>query len=286
MRPGQPSSTAQWVAFARGLGPWHEPALSDDPLAATLLGGTLGALLGVAAAVPPLTRALVRFGDFATGGRTRFMCYRTRVLDDAVRAAAAEGIDQLVILGAGLDSRAWRLGSAVAGMTVFEVDHPDTQALKRSRLGERPLQAADVHFVGVDFGVDSLEANLLAAGFNPVRPALVLWEGVVMYLHPAAIDATLATLRGLLAPGSAVATSYSRSSGGRATLLRRLVGLVVGAMGEPFRHHEEPAQMRVRMERAGFRVRWDEGHPDWVPRYTGGATTWDMQRIVLAEPQP
>lgn len=285
MRPGEASRTAQWVAFARGLGPYHRFPLVQDPLAVELLGGSLAALLRLAAAFPALARVLVHTGDVVTGGRTRFMCYRTRFLDDAVCAAAASGVDQLVILGAGLDARAWRLGPALARVTVFEVDHPDTQKLKRSRLEARTPHAAAVRFVGVDFAVDALDQRLLEAGFNRERPALVLWEGVVMYLEPAAIDATLGTLRGLLTAGSTVAISYSRTGSGRGALLRRVVGVVVAAAGERFRHHEEPTEMRERLGRAGFGVTVDEGHPDWVPRHEPRTTTWDIQRIVVAERQ-
>lgn len=281
MRPGEPSRTAQWVAFARGLGAYETPSIHTDPVARRLLGPPWSTLLGVAARAPRLTKLAVGAGDVLSGGRTRFMSYRTRVLDDVVREAAAAGIRQLVVLGAGLDARAWRLGEAVAGMTVFEVDHPDTQAFKRGRLAGLAPHAADVRFVGVDFERDALDVALVAAGFQRAEPAVVLWEGVVMYLPAAAIDATLRTLAALLAPGSLVAVSYSRTGHGRVELLRRSVAGVVALAGETFRHHEEPEGMRARAERAGFVWRWDEGHPDWAPRLTGRVQPWDIQRIVL-----
>lgn len=283
MRPGEPSRTAQWVAFARGLAEYEAPAITRDPLAIELLGAWYAGCLRAAALAPPLTRLVMRVGDVVTGGRSRFMAYRTRVLDDVVADAASQGINQLVILGAGLDARAWRLGDSIARMDVFEVDHPDTQAYKRERLGERQAQARSVVFVGVDFEKDTLDAKLLAAGFDARRPAVVLWEGVVMYLPAEAIDATLRTLRGLLAPGSRLAISYSRTGEGSGEWLRRALGVVVAAAGEVFRHHEEPAAMRARVEKAGFAVLWDEGHPDWAPRYCDRDQPWDVQRIVLAE---
>lgn len=282
MRQGEPSRTARWVALLRGLAHHERPLLAHDPLAGSLLGGSAGAVLAMADWGGPLTRGLVALMDHASGGRTRFMSIRTRVLDDVVRGAVAGGIDQLVILGAGLDARAWRLAE-LSGTTVFEVDHPDTQGHKRLRLGDRPCVAREVRFVGVDFEVDSLAARLIDAGFDRRRPAVVLWEGVVMYLPEAAIDATLATLAALLPPGSVVAISYSRSGTGRTALTRRAVGVVVGAAGEAFRHHEEPAAMAKRAERAGLSVVWDEGHPDWVPRLLGRRQAWDIQRIVLIE---
>ena len=265
----------------RGLAHHGRPALVHDPLAAPLLGGTAGAVLAMADRVGPLTRVLLAVLASASGGRSRFMSIRTRVLDDVVVGAVAEGIDQLVILGAGFDARAWRLGE-LSSCTVFEVDHPDTQAHKRQRLGDRAPLARDVRFVGVDFEVDSLATRLTEAGFDTSRPAVVLWEGVVMYLPEAAIDATLATLASLLSAGSQVAISYSRTGAGGTALTRRALGVVVGAAGEAFRHHEEPPAMAARVERAGFSVRWDEGHPDWVPRLLGQRQGWDIQRIVLS----
>lgn len=282
MVPGQPSRTALWVAVARGFARYESPPIADDPLAKDLVGGMYGAGLGLAGCVSPLTRIAVRALDILTGGRSRFMVYRTRVLDDVVREASRSGIDQLVILGAGLDARAWRLGEVVSGMDVFEVDHPDTQSYKRARLAGREAQSRSVAFVGINFETDALDAKLLAAGFDARRPAVVLWEGVVMYLPAPAIDATLATLRALLAPGSRLAISYSRTGVGSGALLRRAVGLVVRAAGEVFRHHEEPHEMGARVERCGFAVLWDEGHPDWAPRYASRPQTWDVQRVILA----
>ena len=280
MRPGEPSRTARWVAFLRGLAHHGRPALVHDPLAAELLGGTAGVVLTMADRAGPVTSALVAVLDAASGGRSRFMSIRTRVLDEVVASAVAEGIDQLVILGAGFDARAWRL-DGLSACTVFEVDHPDTQAHKRARLGIRAPTAREVHFVGVDFEVDSLATRLVDAGFDSSRPAVVLWEGVVMYLPEAAIDATLQTLATLLASGSQLAISYSRTGAGATALTRRALGVVVGVAGEAFRHHEEPPAMAARVARAGFSVRWDEGHPDWVPRLLGRRQTWDIQRVVL-----
>lgn len=281
MRAGEPSRTAQWVAFLRGVAHHERPALVEDPVAAELLTGGARGLLRLADLVPPVTRAVVRTTDLASGGRSRFMSVRTRVLDDVVREAVALGIDQVVLLGAGLDARAWRLPE-LAGASVWEVDHPDTQAFKRQRLGPRAPLARAVHFVGVDFEADSLAERLGATPFDPTRPALVLWEGVVMYLPSEVIDATLGVLRGVLAPGSRLAISYSRTAAKADAWTRRAVGVVVAAAGETFRHHEEPSTMQARLASAGFEVVWDRGHPDWTPTLLGRRARWDIQRIVVA----
>lgn len=283
MRPGEPSRTAQWVAFLRGVAHHERPALVADPLAVELLTGGARALLRLADAAPPVTRAVMTISDVTSGGRSRFMSVRTRVLDDVVREARLAGIDQVVLLGAGLDARAWRLPE-LAGAEVWEVDHPDTQAFKQARLGPRAPLARAVHFVGVDFERDDLAARLRATPYDPSRPALVVWEGVVMYLTSEAIDATLGVLRGLLAPGSRLAVSYSRTAAAADAWTRRALGVVVAAAGETFRHHEEPATMRRRLEAAGYAVLWDRGHPDWAPALLGRPAGWDIQRIVVATP--
>ncbi len=278
MVPGEPSTTARWVAFARGLGAYESPPLVTDPHAVHLLHAPWSTLLRAAAQWPRATRVAVATMDVLSRGRSRFMSYRTRVLDDVVRQATAEGVEQVVILGAGLDARAWRLPE-LATARVFEVDHPDTQAYKRARIGE-----GRVTYVPVDFEKETAADALVVAGLDVSRPSVVLWEGVVMYLPSAAIDATLATMRPVLAPRSRLAISYSRRGSSLGRLERELVGLIVGGAGEKFRHDEDPPEMRARLERQGYAVLWDEGHPDWAPRMLGKAQGWDLQRIVVCEP--
>lgn len=278
MRPGEPSSTARWVAFARGLASYESPPLAHDPVAASLLDPPWSTALDLASRFPAATRLGLRALDVVSLGRSRFMSYRTRVLDDVLRQAVADGIDQVVILGAGLDARAWRLPE-LAGARVFEVDHPDTQAYKRHR-----VDGDHVSFVAVNFERQTAAEELVRAGFDRGRPAAVVWEGVVMYLPTEAIDHTLLTMRDVLAPGSRLAISYSRRGTALGRLEREFVGLVVGSAGEKFRHDEEPQEMRARLERNGYTVTWDEGHPDWAPRLLGKRQGWDLQRVVVCEP--
>ncbi|MBM4392249.1 MAG: SAM-dependent methyltransferase [Deltaproteobacteria bacterium] len=278
MIPGEPSTTARWVAFARGLGEYESPPLVADPHAVDLLNAPWSTMLRIAGRWPRATRLAVATMDTLSRGRSRFMSYRTRVLDDVVRQASADGIEQVVILGAGLDARAWRLPE-LATARVFEVDHPDTQGYKRARMGE-----GRVTYVPVDFDRETAADPLVAAGLDVSRPSVVLWEGVVMYLPEATIDATLAAMRPVLATGSRLAISYSRRGSTLARLERELVGLIVSGAGERFRHREDPPQMRGRLERQSFRVLWDEGHPDWAPRLLGRRRGWDLQRIVVCEP--
>ena len=99
-----------------------------------------------------------------------------------------------MLLGAGFDTRAHRL-PAVRALTTFEVDHPATQARKVAIVAGEGLDARGVVYVPVDFERDRLDDELLAAGFDPARPAIFVWEGVTNYLTADAVDATLAVVR-------------------------------------------------------------------------------------------
>src|SRR5690349_15226859 len=106
---------------------------------------------------------------------------RTAAIDTAVRDAIAAGAKQLVVLGAGYDGRAWRMHE-LAGVKVFEVDHPATQREKRAHLAELPAAKAVVSFVPINFEKESLNTELDRAGHDRSVPTCWIWEGVVMYL--------------------------------------------------------------------------------------------------------
>jgi methyltransferase (TIGR00027 family) len=115
-----------------------------------------------------------------------------------------DGCSQLVLLGAGYDTRATRLSEA-ASIPVFEIDHPTTQAWKREALGVTPTH---VRYVPVDFERDSLGRALTDAGLDPSQRSCVVWEGVFSYLSVEAIDLTLAALVKTCAPESLIILTY------------------------------------------------------------------------------
>jgi methyltransferase (TIGR00027 family) len=117
------------------------------------------------------------------------MALRTAAIDLGVRDAIAAGATQLVILGAGYDGRAWRMRE-LAGVKVFEVDHPATQNDKRAHLAKLPPATGIVTFVSIDFERESLGAALDRAGHDRSSPTCWIWEGVVMYLTRDAMRAT------------------------------------------------------------------------------------------------
>jgi methyltransferase (TIGR00027 family) len=123
-------------------------------------------------------------------------------VEETLVARLDAGLDQVIVLGAGFDTTALR--HVDASCHFFEVDHPATQADKRAILSRRPGLNANLTFVPVDFGKDDLADELLAAGFDPSRPALVSWLGVTMYLEQRVTVSTLVTLRRVLAGGSLV----------------------------------------------------------------------------------
>ena len=130
---------------------------------------------------------------------------RTSLYDAAVRRHL-DGVDQLVVLGAGFDTRAFRL-SPEDGVRCFEIDTPRTQAYKLGMLERAGLSTRQATYVSADFETEDWMDKLVAAGFDPGRPSFFLWEAVTMYLDRASVEATLRRIAGT-APGSVVAFDY------------------------------------------------------------------------------
>jgi methyltransferase (TIGR00027 family) len=203
---------------------------------------------------------------------------RTAAIDAAVRDAIAEGVKQLVILGAGYDGRAWRLPE-LAGVKVFEVDHPATQGDKRARVRELPPAAGIVAFVPVDFERDALGDALERAGHDRSSPTCWIWEGVVMYLTRDAMCATLGAVAERSAPGSTLIINYHTERRGLfAQLIFRLIG-------EPQISAWTPNEMAADLRSVGFAVREDSGMADWNARFAQRSARVDRgfyMRVVVA----
>jgi methyltransferase (TIGR00027 family) len=189
MRPDSAASTtARAVAALRGLARFLPPGLRElapDPFGLAFAGcASVDTRL---AAAPRAAAALLSVGPLHRA--TLAMALRTKTFDDMLRAYAAGGGRQVLLLGAGLDSRAWRLARELpAGMRWLEVDHPASQAAKRAALLKTlpapPSQAApptpNVAFVPCDFEttrMDALAAALRDAGLSKQAPCLTIWEG-------------------------------------------------------------------------------------------------------------
>jgi methyltransferase (TIGR00027 family) len=267
-----------WVAALRGLAELDDPAIVSDPLAADLLPLGYRGIVRAAERAPAFARAVQRAAARVSRNQSRHMALRTRAIDDVVASEALAGAAQLVLLGAGFDARAWRL-AALSGSTVYEVDHPDTQARKRAAIGDRRPLAREVRWAAIDFSHDTLDEVLARAGHDPAARTTFVWEGVTMYLASEAIDQTLDAVARLAAPGSVLTATYRDET----RVVEALpVAVLVRLAGEPFRTRMSPADLRARLVRRGFVVEQDEGTDDWSRRYLKQRGMTTGERLVTA----
>lgn len=190
MKAGRASKTAEHNALFRALEARRPGA--DRVVADLLAEGFLSWRFRLVTA-PARWRvwrdAVTRVIDHRWPGVRPTVLARTRLIDESV-SKMASSTPQLVILGAGLDTRSWRLPQLVS-VVVFEVDHPDTQRRKRALLRRRGLDVSRVRFIPTDFNLGRLASAMDSAGFDRTLPTLFLWEGTTNYLSPEAVDATL-----------------------------------------------------------------------------------------------
>ncbi len=150
-----------------------------DPLALPILGQDADGAIALARERPERR------------GLRLFIAMRSRFAEDSAAQAIEKGVRQILVLGAGLDTFAYRL-EAIRDLRVFELDHPATQAEKRRRLTEAQIaEPAHLSYVAHDFEGGSMNAALKAAGFDPDRRTFVIWLGVTPYLTKEALFATL-----------------------------------------------------------------------------------------------
>lgn len=283
MQTGMPSRTAEYMALFRALESARAPErrLFEDASAARFLEPRLR-VLARAAQLPPLRMAITAFIDRRWPGPRLSGVVRTRAIDDFVVSAIGEGASQLLLLGAGYDTRATRL-AAVASARVFEVDHPSTQQRKRAALGTTP---SNVTYVPVDFERDPLAAALGDRGLASHERTCVVWEGVFSYLTPEAIDGTLSALVEVCAAGSRILLTYvderalrDPGSQGPAWLA------AVQAVGEPFRTGLHPARASAFFAERDLILRDDESTTDAARRLgvAGASTIPGMYRLATLE---
>ena len=207
MKQEKASSTADGVAALRAvesLKPEDE-RVCYDPLAQHFVG----AKYRVFARSRLLTRLALWNAERKSPGAFGCLVGRTRYIDDCLKACITDGIKQLVILGAGYDSRAYRFGELKEKVKVFEVDHPATQKVKIEKvsriLGSLP---SHVVYVPVDFEKERLDKRLFESGYDKSLKTLFIWEGVTMYITAEAVDETLAFVAGNSGKGSSIIFNY------------------------------------------------------------------------------
>jgi methyltransferase (TIGR00027 family) len=241
MQTGRASKTALRVAIRRAAHQLADPPpVLDDPIALRLIG-------------PGFARDLDRAMEKVARDFRAFMAARSRYVEDRLAEAVASGVAQYVVLGAGLDTFAYR--NPFSALRVFELDFPATQEWKRGLLHQAGIDLPDaLTFVPLDFEHKTLAAGLADAGFNDRKPAFFGWLGVVPYLTLDAFRATLTDVVRLPA-GTAISFDYVFPPE-TLTPKRRLIfdGLSqrVAAAGEPFRLFFTPAELEAELSAAGF----------------------------------
>jgi methyltransferase (TIGR00027 family)/deazaflavin-dependent oxidoreductase (nitroreductase family) len=282
------SRTAETNALERAAERLLPPdrRLIDDPYAHLFVRrAPYRALL----AVRPLALRGLAWLDGRFPGLHAEIVLRARWVDELV---AGGGFEQLVLMGAGYDATALR-HDLPAGVRVFEVDSPQTQAVKRATLDRHRVASKNaVAFCPCDFEVDSLAEVVADAGFERGRSSLVVWLGVSYYLTLDAFRATLRDVAALTAPGSRLLFDYMDPSviDGTTTKpgARRAAEWVV-KRGEPYLLGFTFEQLGDELERAGFRATEHMRPPDLAERYAPPAGVWcstdDWMGVVLAERQ-
>lgn len=197
-----------------------------------------------------------------------FAVVREQAVDDLMRRELKGGLGQIVILGAGYDTRAYRLGTEVP---VFEVDHPLTQTAKRAALkGVVDPLPANVTFVGVDFDHDDLGERLRAEGYDESKRTLFVWQGVTMYLTEAGVDNTLSFVATHSAAGSVIVFDYydaAELERGGAAAIRFFTAI----MGEKTTYAIAADGIEDFLTRRGFRDVHDDGPEAMARPYLTGA---------------
>ena len=248
MQENCPSATALRVAMRRAAHQvLDDPKIFDDPLALRVLG-----LENVSTSQPdqkwleetPLSRVL-----------RASLAARSRYAEDELHTAVKRGIRQYVVLGAGLDTFAYRNPYPEDVLHVFEVDHPATQIWKRTRLEEIGIPIPrTLTFAPVDFEIQTLEDGLRQAGFDTSKAAFFAWLGVTMYLTSSAVATTLQFVAAMTV-GSTIVFDYMISPALLNPAQRRVLDTLaqrVALIGEPFQTFFNPSSLKTSLRVMGF----------------------------------
>ena len=263
MLKDRPSLTAQRVALSRAAHQlYDQPRILEDPIALAIIG---------ARAESQIRHHRRRFEVPLARHLRAFLVARSRVADEALGAAVARGVRQYVVLGAGLDTFAFRNPYCDSLLRVFEVDHPATQAWKRRRLAAAGLEPPrSLTFVPIDFETQSLAAVLPEAGLHSEQPTFFSWLGVTMYLTAASVRATLRYVAGSVPQGSAIVFDYPVPAAGLG-LARRLAARAllvrVAAAGEPWKAFFAAGELATELRALGFSDTEDLGPEELNARF-------------------
>jgi methyltransferase (TIGR00027 family) len=288
--PDAPASrTAAGSATWRAIGTLERDpgARNPDTLARLFLPPSYA----VVRYVPCIARAGNRVYEKLIPGGYCFETARTKHMDLALREQIQAGVSQIVILGAGYDTRAQRFASLLGDAAIYEVDMPAVQERKQRRLaaytGPSP---PGLRYVPVDRDHHNLFERLLENGYDSERRTLFIWSGVVMYLRPPTVDRTLTEIRQRSAVGSVLVFDYFSSgavAGGSDEYGAKQVSRRVEKLGEPLAFGVDPPELAELLSRHGFEVVSNLGPADLTRRYlqlsSGGALGRPFGFAFIAE---
>jgi methyltransferase (TIGR00027 family) len=262
------SRTAEGVALLRSL-EQMQPAdrrILNDPYAVEFLQNSR---LRLMARSHLLSRLMLHLLNRWSPGAQEMLTIRARLVDDLAVDMAAAGLEQIVLLGAGFDAMALRIQEALRTVTVFEIDHPATQAVKRAAFA-RVGVPANVRFVAVNFEHDDVVVKLREAGFAPGRRSLIVWVGVTYYLTPSAVERTLQQIAALGGSGTQLVFDYILAEVIKGTTSNRDAlskARRVAQLGEPWIFGLAPSQVRDYLSSFGFKLIKDYDAMELRARY-------------------
>ncbi len=211
MKEGKASRTAAATSFARAFESIRskDKRVCYDPYAKDFLGGIYSILTHSLFPTRMIMRMLDWYGERVNPGGFALVAVRTKYIDDYLMECIDDGIEQVVMLGAGYDARAYRIDELKRKVKVFEVDHPDTQSVKIEKVkkifGTLPEH---VIYVPVDFNIQKLDERLFESGYDKNLKTLFIWEGVTLYLTAEAVDETLGLVANKSGKGSSIIFDY------------------------------------------------------------------------------
>lgn len=272
VRPGEVSTTAESTCLFRAIAAHHpDPKLRNpDDVAHKLCRSKMQIAMGYADARRQIDSSPERYAAYF------YVNARTHYIDAALRKAAAGGATQVVVLGAGFDTRAYRFRASHPALKFFEVDLPATSEAKQKRLAELYGAVPDyVRYAPIDFNTQTLEEVLAAQGYDPAQKTFFLLEGVVMYVVSEGNDATFRFIRKRSGSGSTVVYDYvlrpvienkfDRYYGAAATTV------AVAAIGEPYISGWTPRQAAAFLRKHGMLLVEDVGEKELTARHLTGS---------------
>ena len=288
LKSGKPSGTAGFMALFRALESTYprERRLFEDPLAFRFLTPSLKAVV-CASKITLLQRGVTGLLDTVWSGARASGIARTRLIDDFLSRGIQDGKKQVVILGSGYDSRAYRI-PALQNLNVFEVDHPSTLKDKKAKIQESGVDTGHVAYVETDFNNQSLEQTLQEASFNQEIPAFFVWEGVTNYLTEEAVRRTLAYI-GSLAKGTQLAFTYVHRSAidSPEEHVKAGVSKLLRKQGEPWTYGIVPEELPALLQDCGLKLLEDIDSVTYRKRYLYAEGKhldgYEFYRVALAE---